>query len=584
MIKLLKNNLGKKEWAGAFVAICFIVVQVYLELTMPDYMSEITLLVETEGSAMNDILSAGGKMLLCAAGSLICSIIVAIIAGYVSTNFAANTRKGLFDKVQSFSMAEINKFSTSSLITRSTNDVTQIQMLIVMGLQAIVKAPIMAVWAVAKIAGKNTTWTITTGVAVIILLVVVVICISIVLPMFRQLQKLTDNVNTVARENLTGLEVVRAYNAEEYQEDKFNKANVELTKTNLFANRVMQFLSPTMSLVMSGLTLAIYWLGAIMINAAELTEKLTLFSEMVVFSQYAMQVVMSFMLLVMVFIIYPRASVSAGRINEVMDTPLSIVNGTEEYKDIDEKGTIEFKNVSFRYPDAEEDVLEDISFKVNQGETLAIIGATGCGKSTLIKLLPRFYDATEGSVLIDGHDVKSYDENSLRNRIGYVTQQAFLFGGSVYSNISYGDNGKEITDEDVKQAVATAQAVDFVESREGQYEAEIAQGGANLSGGQKQRLSIARAVARKPEILVFDDSFSALDYKTDKAVRKALEKDCQDVTKVIVAQRIGTIRDADQIVVLEDGKIVGLGRHDDLIKNCPVYQEIALSQLSKEEL
>ncbi len=584
MIKLLKNNLGRKEWTGVAIAICFIVAQVYLELTMPDYMSEITLLVETEGSAKNDILIAGGKMLLCALGRLICSIIVAIIAGYVSTNFAANTRKGLFDKVQSFSMAEINEFSTSSLITRSTNDVTQIQNLIVMGLQAMAIAPIKSVWAIAKIAGKNTTWTVTTGVAVAILLVVVVICISIALPKFKQLQKLTDNVNTIARENLTGLEVVRAYNAEEYQEDKFNNANVELTKTNLFANRVLQFLSPTISLVMSGLTLAIYWLGAIMINAAGLTEKLTLFSEMVVFSQYAMQVVMSFMLLVMVFIIYPRASVSAGRINEVMDKSLSIVNGTEEYKDTIEKGTIEFKDVSFSYPDADEYVLEDISFKVNQGETLAIIGSTGSGKSTLIKLLPRFYDATEGTVLIDGHDVKTYDENSLRNRIGYITQSAFLFGGTVNSNINYGDNGKEINDEDVKQAVATAKAAEFVETREGQYDAEIAQGGANLSGGQKQRLSIARAIARKPEILVFDDSFSALDYKTDKAVRKALEKDCKDVTKVIVAQRIGTIRDADQIVVLEDGKIVGLGKHDDLIQNCPVYNEIALSQLSKEEL
>ncbi len=551
---------------------------------MPDYMSEITTLVQTEGSEMSDIYSAGGMMLLCALGSLITSIIVAIISGYVSSDFGARLREKQFDKVQSFSIAEINKFSTASLITRSTNDVTQIQTLIVMGLQAIIRAPIMAVMAIAKIAGKNTTWTITTGIAVVILIVVVVICIAIVMPKFRQMQALTDNINRITRENLTGLEVVRAYNAEEYQEDKFTKANNELTQTNLYANRVMQFMSPTISLIMSGLSLAIYWLGAIMIEAADLTEKLSLFSDMVVFSSYSMQVVMIFMLLVMVFIILPRASVSAQRINEVLDTELSIKNGTETFEDEELKGTVEFKNVYFRYPDAEEDVLQDISFTANKGDTVALIGATGCGKSTVISLIPRFYDATSGEVLVDGHDVREYDETSLRNKIGYVTQKAFLFEGTVNSNINYGDNGKEISQEDVINAAKTANASEFIETKEGQYDAEISQSGANLSGGQKQRISIARAVARKPEILIFDDSFSALDYKTDKAVRKSLEEDCKDTTKIIVAQRIGTIRDADQILVIDDGKIVGKGTHDELMENCAVYQEIALSQLSKEEL
>ncbi len=584
MIKIFRKNLTGKDWALMVLALCFIVTQVFLDLTMPDYMSEMTKLVQTEGSQMEDILSAGGMMLLCALGSLLSAVIVAIIAGYISAGFGARVRERQFDQVQAFSMKEINSFSTASLITRSTNDVTQIQMLLVMGLQAMIKAPIMAVWAVTKIAGKNGTWTMATGVAVAVLLVVVGIVIALAMPKFRQLQTLTDNLNRIARENLTGLEVVRAYNAEEYQEEKFTRANEELTAANLYTNRVMATMMPSINMIMSGLTLAIYWLGAVMINNADMMDKINLFSDMVVFSQYAMQVVMSFMMLVMVFIILPRASVSAKRINEVLDTELSIKNGVQTLGKNGEKGSIEFKHVSFRYPDAEEDVLHDISFSAKQGETVAIIGSTGCGKSTLITLLPRFYDVTEGQVLVDGRDVREYEEHSLRNKIGYVTQKALLFGGTIRSNIAYGENGGVITDEDVRQAVSTAQAAEFVETREHTYDADIAQAGANLSGGQKQRLSIARAIARKPEILVFDDSFSALDYKTDRALRKALNEECKDATKVIVAQRIGTIRDADQILVLEDGQIAGQGRHEELMKTCSVYQEIALSQLSKEEL
>lgn len=584
MIKIFRKNLTARDWALMALAVCFIVAQVFLDLTMPDYMSEMTKLVQTEGSQMQDIFSAGGMMLLCALGSLVSAVIVAIIAGYISAGFGARVRERQFDKVQAFSMAEVNRFSTASLITRSTNDVTQIQMLLVMGMQAMIKAPIMAVWAVTKIAGKNGTWTIATGVAVIVLLIVVGIAIALALPKFRKLQVLTDNLNRIARENLTGLEVVRAYNAEEYQENKFTRANDELTSANLYANRVMATMMPSINLIMSGLTLSIYWLGAIMINEAEMMDKITFFSDMVVFSQYALQVVMSFMLLVMVFIILPRASVSAKRINEVLDTELSIENGKKEFGYDGEEGNIEFKNVSFRYPDAEADVLHDISFSAKRGETVAIIGSTGCGKSTLVTLIPRFYDATDGEVLVDGRNVREYEEHSLRNKIGYVTQKALLFGGTIRSNIAYGENGGIITDEAVINAVEAAQATEFVEAKENNYDMDIAQAGANLSGGQKQRISIARALARKPEILIFDDSFSALDYKTDRALRKALETECKDTTKVIVAQRIGTIRNADQILVLEDGQIVGRGRHDELMKNCPVYQEIALSQLSKEEL
>ncbi len=584
MIKIFKRNMTRRDWGLVVLALCFIVCQVWLELTMPDYMSEITTLVQTEGSEMSEILSAGGMMLLCALGSLAASIIVALIAGWISTGFSARLREKQFDKVQSFSMEEIGRFSTASLITRSTNDVTQIQMLVVMGLQAIIKAPIMAVWAIVKISGKSWQWTFSTGVAVVILLAVVITCIAIALPKFRKLQVLTDNLNRITRENLTGLEVVRAYNAEGYQETKFTGANRELTQANLFANRVMAALNPSINLVMSGLTLAIYWLGAIMIESAGMTDKIGLFSDMVVFSQYAMQVVMSFMLLVMVFIIMPRASVAAHRINEVLDTEPTITDGKRMGNDSESNGCIEFKNVTFRYPDAEDDVLQNISFSAHRGETVAIIGATGCGKSTLVNLIPRFYDATEGQVLVDGLNVREYKQNYLRYKIGYVSQKAFLFGGTVRSNVAYGDNGRTILMDDVLDAIYTAQADDFVEAMDNAYDSRIAQSGSNLSGGQKQRLSIARAVARKPEILIFDDSFSALDYKTDRALRKALEKNCKNVTKIIIAQRIGTIRDADQILVLDKGRLVGHGKHEELMRTCAVYQEIALSQLSKEEL
>ena len=582
MLKIFKN-LKKEDWGYLGIGIIFIVLQVWLDLKMPDYMSEITLLVKTPGSEMADILTAGGKMLLCALGSLVSAMVVSVIAARIASNFGATMRGKLFSKVQSFSMAEIGKFSTASLITRSTNDVTQVQMLIVFGLQAIIKAPIMAVWAIVKIAGKNTTWTLTTGAAVAVLLVVVIICVSLVMPRFKKIQEYTDDVNRVTRENLSGLKVVRAYNAEKYQEEKFDVSNQILSSTHLFTGRVMAFLMPSIQLVMSGLTLAIYWLGAAMIDAAELTEKITLFSDMVVFSQYAMQVVMAFMLLVMIFIILPRASVSAKRILEVLDTEPTIIDGKET--EGTETGTIEFRNISFRYPDAEEDVLKNISFTAKKGETVAFIGATGCGKSTVINMIPRFYDATEGEVLVNGRNVKEYEQKALRNKIGYVSQKAILFSGTVQSNVAYGDNGKaDKLDSDVVDAVYTAQASEFVEKMPDGYNGYIAQNGSNLSGGQKQRLSIARAVCRHPEIMIFDDSFSALDYKTDRKLREALHKECKDATKIIVAQRIGTIRDADRIIVLEDGEIAGMGTHDELMKNCQVYQQIAYSQLSKEEL
>lgn len=582
MLRIFKN-LKKEDWGCFGIGIIFIVLQVWLDLKMPDYMSEITLLVKTPGSEMADILNAGGKMLLCALGSLVSAMAVAVLASRIASNFGATMRGKLFSKVQSFSMAEIGRFSTASLITRSTNDVTQVQMLIVFGLQAIIKAPIMAAWAIVKIAGKNKSWTFTTGAAVVILLIVVIFCVTLVMPKFKKIQELTDDVNRVTRENLSGLKVVRAYNAEKYQEEKFEASNQRLTSTHLFTGRTMAFLMPSIQLVMSGLTLAIYWLGAAMIDEAEMMDKITLFSDMVVFSQYAMQVVMAFMLLVMIFIILPRASVSAKRILEVLDTKPFIMDGTA--MDGTEEGSIEFKNVSFRYPDAEEYVLKNITFTVKKGEAVALIGATGCGKSTVINMIPRFYDATEGEVLVNGRNVKEYEQKALRNKIGYVSQKAILFSGTVQTNVAYGDNGKaEKLDSDVVDAVYTAQASEFVEKMQDGYNGYIAQNGSNLSGGQKQRLSIARAICRHPEILIFDDSFSALDYKTDRKLREALHKECKDATKIIVAQRIGTIRDADRIIVLEDGEIAGMGTHDELMNHCQVYQQIAYSQLSKEEL
>lgn len=583
MLKLLRK-FTPKEWALSAVAFVLILIQVWLTLTMPDYMSEITMLVQTEGSAMSDILAAGGMMLLCALGTLLASVATAVCAARISSNFSANLRDDLFDKVQSFSMEEIGRFSTASLITRSTNDVMQVQMLIVMGLEVLLRAPVMAVWAIGKIAGRNWQWTTTTAIAVVVLLCVVGTCILFAMPKFKKMQVLTDNLNRVTRENLTGLQVIRAYNAEGYQEAKFEKANDDLKRTQLFANRVMCFLTPGIQLVMSGLTLAVYWIGAFLIQEAAMGDKLTLFSEMIVFSQYAMQVVMSFMILVMIFILLPRASVAAKRINEVLDTEPAIEDGDGNIRE-QGSGEIEFRNVSFRYPDAEHPVLENITFTAHKGETVAFIGATGCGKSTVINLIPRFYDATEGEVLVDGVDVKEYRQKQLRDKIGYVSQKATLFSGTIASNVAFGDNGREeFTGEDVKDAVRTAQAEEFVSRLEGTYDGYVAQGGGNLSGGQRQRISIARAICRKPEILIFDDSFSALDYKTDRILRGALDKECKDVTRLIVAQRIGTIRDADKIIVLEDGKIAGMGTHEELMEQCEVYRQIAYSQLSKEEL
>lgn len=583
MLKLLKY-LTKQDWGFAVLALVFIVAQVWLDLTMPDYMSQITTLVQTQGSAMSDILIAGGKMLACALGSFAASIIAAICAARIAANFSATLREKLFDQVQSFSMAEIGKFSTASLITRSTNDVMQVQMLIVMGLQVLLKAPIMAVWAICKIAGKSWQWTMSTGVAVAVLLVIVLVCVIVAMPKFRKLQKLTDDINRVTRENLTGLNVIRAYNAEGYQEAKFEDANQRLTKTQLFANRTMAFLMPGIQMVMSGLTLAVYWIGAYLVENAQLTDKLPIFSDMIVFSQYAMQVVMAFMMLVMIFIILPRASVAAKRILEVLNTRSSIQDGSVTKSQPGKKGEIEFRNVSFRYPDADGDVLQNITFTAHQGETVALIGATGCGKSTVINLIPRFYDVTQGQVLVDGVDVREYNQHALRDKIGYVSQKSILFSGTVNSNVAYGDSGKPSSEEDVIHAVRTAQAEEFVQKLPEEYDGYIAQGGSNLSGGQKQRLSIARAICRHPEIFIFDDSFSALDYKTDRVLRQTLQQECGDSTRIIVAQRIGTIRDADKIIVLEDGKIAGMGKHEELMKSCPVYQQIALSQLSKEEL
>lgn len=584
MFRILKR-LKAAEWLQAAVSLVFIVAQVWLDLKLPDFMSEITRLSQTPGSAILDIWLAGGKMLLCALGSVVASVIVGFYAARIAASFSQRLRSQLFSKVDSFSMEEINRFSTDSLITRSTNDITQVQMLITMGLQMIIKAPIMVVWAVIKIAGKGLEWSMATGVAVLIMLAVISVMMALVLPKFRKIQTLTDNLTRVTRENLTGLRVVRAYNAESYQEEKFERANSELTETQLFANRGMAVMMPIISALMSGLNLAIYWIGASLINGAGLMDRLTLFSNMVVFSAYAMQVIMSFMMLVMIFVLWPRASVSAKRINEVLETSPAILDGTRTEGEPGKAGEIEFRNVSFRYPGAADDVLCDISFTAKRGETVAFIGSTGSGKTSLVNLIPRFYDATGGEVLVDGVNVKEYTQEALHNMIGYVPQKAVTFRGTVRSNIRYGDNGKAAaTDEEVAKAMQIAQGADFVDQMENRYEAEIAQGGANLSGGQKQRLAIARAVARKPEIYIFDDSFSALDYKTDRALRTALRHETAGVTSLIVAQRIGTILDADRIIVLNEGSIAGIGTHKELLKTCEVYQEIAMSQLSEEEL
>ena len=548
-------------------------------------MSKITQLVQTEGSEMEEILAAGGKMLLCAFFSLATSFIVAAISAKIAANLSGRLRFALFNRVQSFSMEEINHFSTASLVTRSTNDVTQVQMFVVMGLQILIKAPILAGWALVKITNKGWQWTLATAVAVAVLIVIVSICVWLGMPKFKGIQRLTDNVNKIAREHINGLRVIRAYNAEGYQEEKFERANTELTYNNLFVGRVMAFLFPSINLIMSGLTLAIYWIGAFLIDGAIGMERMTVFSDMIVFSSYAMQVVMAFMMLIMIMFILPRATVSASRINEVLEMKPTIEDGNFIPKDERLMGEIEFKDVCFRYADGEDYVLDNINFKVSQGETVALIGATGCGKSTLVNLIPRFYDVTEGEILIGGVNIKDYDQQALRNELGYVSQRAILFEGTIQSNVAFGDNGKASSqDETVEEAIEIAQASEFVNKMEERYEAHVAQGGTNLSGGQKQRLSIARAVARRPKVLIFDDSFSALDYKTDRTLRQLLKKETAGATLFIVAQRIGTIKDADKIIVLDEGRIVGMGSHDSLMASCEVYREIAYSQLSKEEL
>ncbi len=582
MLKLL-SNLGKKQFFYALICVIFISINVFLELKIPDYMSKITILVQTEGSTMSSILKEGGYMLLCAFGSLIASFVVGYFAATVAAYFGKITRFNIFSKVSSFGTEEMKKFQTSSLITRTTNDVTQVQMLIAMGLQAIIKAPIMATWAVLKILGKNLIWSLATFIGVVILLLTIIILMFRVFPKFKLVQKLTDNLNRITRENLIGIRVIRAFNAEDYQQKKFESANEELKNLQLFNQKNMGLLNPVMSLVMNGLSLSIYLIGVVLINKANMMDKISLFGDMVVFSSYAMQVLMSFMMLIMIFMIYPRAQVSAKRILEVLETESTIKDGNvTKGKEI---GTVEFKHVSFKYPDAEEYILEDISFKAEKGETVAFIGSTGSGKSTLINLVPRFYDATEGEVLVDGVNVKDYKIECLNNILGYVSQKAVIFRGTIKENVSYGNNGKKKASlNKIKEAVNVAQGTEFVESLPDTYDHETAQSGTNLSGGQKQRIAIARAIARDPEIYIFDDSFSALDYKTDLNLRKELKKYTKDATNLIVAQRIGTIKNADKILVLDDGKLVGIGTHKELLKNCQVYKEIALSQLSSNEL
>ena len=584
MLRILKY-LSKAEIGQMLIALVTIVGQVFFDLKLPDYMSDITTLVETPGSAMSDIWIAGGKMLLISLGSVACAIVTGYISARVGSSFTQRLRSLEFRKVESYGPAEMSKFSTASLITRSTNDITQIQMFITIGLQLIVKSPIMAVWAICKIAGEGFEWTLATGIAVVILLVAVVIMMAMVMPKFKAMQKLTDNINLVARENLTGLRVVRAYNAEDYQEAKFTKANKDLTDTQLFTNRVMAFMMPLMNTIMNGLMLAVYWIGTYLIDAAGLKDKLTVFSNMVVFSNYSVQVIMSFLLMSMVFVLWPRADVSAQRIMEVLDTEPIVENGTKTAADVaktGQRGTVEFRNVSFTYPDSREAMLEGINFTAEQGQTVAFIGSTGSGKSSLINLVPRFYDTSQGQVLVDGVDVRDYDLKALRDKIGYVPQQSFLFKGTIASNVAYGDTDRD--DDTVRRACDVAQATEFIDKKQKKYDSGISQGGSNVSGGQKQRLSIARAVYRHPEILIFDDSFSALDFKTDRAVRDALEKEAKDSTKLIVAQRIGTIMNADRIIVLDDGKVVGQGTHEELLDTCEVYRQIAESQLSEDEL
>ncbi len=583
MIKLFKN-INKKDYFLIIIMFILIYLQVWLDLKLPDYMSKITVLVQTEGSKMGEILLNGGYMLLCALFSMIFAIIVGYIVSVISSNLSKITRSKIFKKVESLSIGEVKNFQTSSLITRTTNDITQIEMIMGMGLQLIIKAPITAIWAITKILNKSFEWSIITAIAIIILLSVIGILTIIVMPKFKIVQKLIDKVNGVTRENLTGIRVVRAFNAEAYSEQKFEDVNKKLTKQQTFNQKTFAIMSPIMYLVMNFLTLSIYFIGAYLIKDALMVAKLSLFGDMVVFSSYAMQVIMSFLMLAMIFMMLPRASISAKRINEVLDTKNSIIDGDIDSDTNDLKGVVEFRNVSFKYPDAQEYVIKDISFKANKGETVAFIGSTGSGKSTLINLVPRFYDATEGEVLIDGINVKAYKQEFLNNKLGYVPQKAVMFSGTVKSNVEYGKSKNEKDLKQVKDAIEVAQATEFVNKMDKKYDSHIASGGTNISGGQKQRLSIARAIARNPEIYIFDDSFSALDYKTDAILRKNLKNYTKDATCLIVAQRIGTIMNADKIIVLDKGICVGMGTHKELLKNCDIYKQIALSQLSKEEL
>lgn len=587
MLRILKH-LRWKERLLVAACVVLIVGQVQLDLALPDYMSEITRLVQTEGSQMSDILLAGGKMLLCALGSMLLTVCTTFFTAQIASRFSARLRGEMYRKVVGFSNEEINRFSTASLITRTTNDISQLQMFFSFGMQSLIKAPIMAFIAVGKISTKSWEWSLLTGGVIAFVCVLLVFIMLYAVPRMKKMQALTDNLNRITRENLTGLQVVRAYNAENYQEGKFAKANEEMTRNSQQANIAMSVMNPGMNLAMNGLTLGIYWIGAALISAIAVTspaammERIGLFSDMVVFMQYAMQVIMAFLMLVMIFVMLPRVTVSASRVNEVLDTKARIVDGKETQGKPGMKGEIEFRDVSFRYPDADGDAIHHISFTAHHGQTVALIGATGCGKSSIINLIPRLYDATSGQVLVDGVDVRDYTQDALRSKIGFVPQKAFLFSGTVSSNVGYGEGNA--SGAAIRKAVAIAQAAEFVESPEVGYSGTVAQGGSNFSGGQKQRLSIARAVARDPEILVFDDSFSALDYKTDRALRQALRQQTGGTTNIIVAQRIGTIRDADCILVIEDGAIVGKGTHRELMESCKVYQEIAYSQLSKEEL
>ena len=583
MYKVLKN-LSRIDYIFIGLIVLLTLFQINFDLSLPDYMSDITMLIQTEGSLINDVLLAGFKMLLCALGSLIIAIIVAVLASRIGSSFSYVTRSKVFNKVLSFSMSDVNKFSTSSLITRTTNDITQVQMLLIIGMQMLIKAPITAIWAIHKISNKSESWTMLVGICVMILFIIVSICLSLAIPRFKRIQALTDNINRITRENLDGLNVVRAYNAEEYQINKFEVGNKELTDVYVFTARTMSFLMPSIQMISNALVLGVYIIGAILINDAIGLNKMELFSNMVVFTSYAMQIIMSFMMLVMVFMNLPRASVSAKRINEVLEMDTLIKEGNREHGDNKHLGEVEFKNVSFKYPDAEDYIIKNVSFKANKGEVIAFIGSTGCGKSTIVNLVPRFYDVTEGEVFVNGYNVKEYKKNTLNNMIGYVSQKATLFTGTIKSNVMFGNNGLPDNINNFESSINTAQAIDFIDNLDDKFDSYVAQGGKNLSGGQKQRLSIARAIYRDPKIFIFDDSFSALDYKTDKKLRYALNETCKDTTRLIVGQRIGTIRDADKIIVLEDGIVVGIGKHKDLLNNCEIYKQIALSQLSEKEL